>query len=445
MNRSHDELGISLEEATAKIRRLENENRQLSRDLEDHKGCRFDILQQENDIPEQRVKEAFIRIFDGVNSWIDDVSRDETFDFKAGYAKAMQRANRRTLFRELGLESGCLEMPWAMKLGGLETCHYVVLSLAITHFIVTDVFEANPECESRDLFPPGISPEQRDLIKRVESVMGSDSNKVKGDKNRYSKWRGETISALTRTKEYGELWNEKTMKFDKDLKIDLEEWVDGNKFAEHFRSLRHKVLDPAYEFLHTVGCSGKTYRLCLERIAPGSIPPSDRSWNFKDMATWRMVSSSEVTGSIRSLYPGLVRKGYSGHRDLVLVKPVALGYRQLELQPQFSTPRPRTGNSSPVQSNNKSVEGTAASRSRGKALRMDQAQERPPHQPPRDQRGLEHRQPKIENSLLVTIGKSVMGPSKVPSSPNSRARPRTPTKNGGRQLSKLRENQKATM
>ncbi|KAI0118817.1 hypothetical protein GGR51DRAFT_554507 [Nemania sp. FL0031] len=443
MNFPPDDSRFTLEEAIIKIRRLENENRQISRDLEERRDPIFNILQQENDIPERRVKGEFIRIFDGVNSWIDDVSGDGTFDFKTRYAKNMQRADRRTLFRELGLESGCLDMPWAMKLGGLETCRYIILSLAITHFIVADIFEARLELEERDLFPPGISSEQRSFIKVVESAMGSDADTLKGEKSRYSKWRGETISALMKTREYEEVWNEKAMKFDKDLRIDLEAWIDSKKFAEHSRSLRHKVLDPAYKFLQTIGCSSKTYQLCLERITPGSIPPSDRSWNFKDMATWRMMPSSDVTGSIRFLYPGLVRKGYGGERDLILVKPVALGYRQLELQPQLNNPRPRTGNSSPVKHNVRFVEETAASRPRDKAPTTDQAQKQPSRQATRDRGRPEHRQPKIESSLLLTIGKSVMGPTQVLSGPNSRARIHTSTKNRGKRTNRPGEKQEA--
>lgn len=179
-NYSSGDLGISLEEAVSKIEQLETDNSQLRQDLEDCKDQLFDILQQENDIPEQQVKDEFVSIFDGIDSWIDDVSGDERFDFKAHYAGIMQRNDRKTPFKRLGLESECLEMPWAMKLSGLETCHYIILSLAISRFVVENVFKMDLNVESRDLFPPGISQDEIGFIKRVENGMRSDSETLKG-------------------------------------------------------------------------------------------------------------------------------------------------------------------------------------------------------------------------------------------------------------------------
>src|SRR5699024_2757496 len=110
----------------------------------------------------------------------------------------------------------------AMKLGELETCPYIVLSLAITRCVVEDVFGINPKLKSRDLVPPGISRRQQDFIKRVEDAMTSPSEALRSQRqsepipqiepsgltvprlvqSRYPKWRGETISALASTEEY---------------------------------------------------------------------------------------------------------------------------------------------------------------------------------------------------------------------------------------------------
>ncbi|KAI1128577.1 hypothetical protein F5Y10DRAFT_174736 [Nemania abortiva] len=447
---SSDNSDISLEGAVAKIEQLENENRQLVHELEECKDQLFELLQQENDIPEQQVKDEFIRIFDAVDSWIDDVSGDENFDFKSRYSKTMQRSDRRDLFKELGLEAECLEMPWAMKVGGLETSHYVVLSLAITHFIVTDIFKVSPWRESRDLFPPGISVAERGVIRRVESAMGSEPDTLKGDKSRYSKWRAETISALMSTEEYNDFSDKETKIFEEDLRTELQCWVDSKKLVEHFRSLHHKVLNPVYKFLHTVGCSSKVYQLSLERITPGSTPPDDGSWTFKDMATWRTVSSRDVIGSIRYLYPGLVRKGYGDQQDLLLVKPVILGYREPDLQLQLNTSQPRSRSFSPVKPNIIRVESGPtypsrteqrrserhmyeASRSSGKAPRTEYGQKQPPQQASQDQPRTEHKQQKSKSSSMFG---GLISRVQRPPGLGSRAQPHTSPKSDGRRLNK---------
>ncbi|KAJ8123154.1 hypothetical protein ONZ43_g826 [Nemania bipapillata] len=379
-NYASDSFGLSLEEAVSKIQQLERDNIQLSHDLEECKDRLFDMLLRENDIPEQQVKDEFIRIFEGIDSWIDDVSGDEDFDFKPDYAKILQRNDRESLFKDLGLEYGCLEISWAVKL----------------------------------------------------------------DKSRYSKWRGETISALVKTREYENLCDEKTRDFDQDLRRDLEPWIDARKLDGHYRSLHHKVLSPAYKFLRMAGCSGKTYQLRVERIAPGSNPSSHGSWGFKDMATWRMLHSGDVIGSIRYLYPGLVRKGHGDQQDLTLVKPVALAYRQPDLQPQPSTFQAGSRTHSPANYSKKHVQGTStnpprteakrsgreshetSNRSSHKAPRTDSPQKRSSQQSPRDQSRSDYDRRKLGSRLLVKFGE-VLGMAQ----PSSRAQVPSPPRNDG--------------
>lgn len=178
------------------------------------------------------------------------------------------------------------------------------------------------------------------------------------DMSQYSKWRGETIAALTSTDEYKEICDKEITYLNQSLKTDLARWIDRKRLDEHFDSLRCKVLDPAYEFLHTSARSKKTYQLRLDEATPGFILPSDASWVFKDMVTWMMMPSSEVVGSIRYLYPGLVRKGYGNKEDLILVKPVALGYRKQDLRPGSSYSRSTSTSISPRRPNIKTTERT---------------------------------------------------------------------------------------
>jgi hypothetical protein len=109
--------------------------------------------------------------------------------------------------------------------------------------------------------------------------------------------------------------------------------------SEHSKSLQHKVLDRAIKVLRMIGCSNKSYELVREGIPPRPIPSHASSWAVKDISTWGIVAARDVVGSFHCIYPGLVRKGGVGQKDLPLVQPILLGYRTLDLQPRPSHPR----------------------------------------------------------------------------------------------------------
>ncbi|KAI1736877.1 hypothetical protein F4680DRAFT_468738 [Xylaria scruposa] len=367
-NHPFNDSAISLESALEAIQQLENENKQLAHDLEECRDQLFDVLQKQYEIPEQRIKDDFTRIFLAIDSWIDDVSVDDRFDFKERYASNIHSTMFKDIFQDLGLKGGCLDISWAKKLGELEACHYVVLSLLVTCYVVEDIFGVGPRLKG-DPFPPGIMPKQITFIEKIKNAMGSDSDTSKGDMSQYSKWRGETISALTSTDEYKEICDEEIADINESLRTELARWIDRKRLDEHFGSLLRKVLDPAYKLVHTLGRSRKTYQLRLEKATPSFVPPSDGSWDFKDMATWMIMPSSEVTGSIRYLYPGLIRKGYGNQEDLILVHPVALGYRNPDLKPRSSIPQSVSTSICPKRPNIKAVERTTTDPARTEEIR----------------------------------------------------------------------------
>jgi hypothetical protein len=83
-------------------------------------------------------------------------------------------------------------------------------------------------------------------------------------------------------------------------------------------------------------CSSKTYMVRFPSIMPGPFSTGFENWSFKDLHSWRTTNPNDLLGSITCLYPGIVRKGGNDEEDLVLAKPVALGYRDPELQPKAS-------------------------------------------------------------------------------------------------------------
>ncbi|KAI0865908.1 hypothetical protein F4860DRAFT_200032 [Xylaria cubensis] len=427
---------IALESALERIKQLEDENEQLALDLDECKNQLSDILQRPNEVSEQKVKDDFDRVFGAIDSWISDVSADDGFNFKAKYANNIHSTRLKNSFRDLGLKGGCFDISWAKKLGELEACHYVVLSLAITRFVVEKIFGDVDLRPKGDLFPPGITKKQKDFIEQVKTVMGSDSDTPKGDTSQYSKWRGETISALTSTQKYKGACDSKITHLNKSLRADLEKWIDSKRLDEHFGSLRSKVLNPVYELLHVIGRSRKTYQLSLEKATPRSIPVRDSSRFFQEMAKWMKVPSSEVTGSIRYLYPGLIRKGYGCHEDLILVQPVALGYRDSDLQPRSSASRSTSTSISPRRTNNRfqmtssdsvreprrsKKDEYEASRSSNKPSRADNAQKKPFRQ------GLREK-PRIEREGMMQRASQAIFPHYSSSRPSHP----TPPRNEGR-------------
>jgi hypothetical protein len=166
---------ISLDEALEEIERLTRVNEQLNNDLDDCKDQLFELLQKENDVPEQTVKEAFVSVFEGIDSWIDDISSDEKFDFKSQYTKNLQSDNRRETFGVLGLDPQCLELEWQRKLGQLETCHYVVLSLVIARCLVQDIFRFNQASRWGNIYPLDLGNGYIDFLVEIQKTMASDS------------------------------------------------------------------------------------------------------------------------------------------------------------------------------------------------------------------------------------------------------------------------------
>ena len=276
--------------------------------------------------------------------------------------------------------------------------------------------------------------------------------------SRYPKWRWETISALASTEEYEHRLQKRKQGIDEQLKLDLEQWLEGVRVPAHIHSLRRMVFDPAFKLLYMVSCSGKTYQVCLERIIPGPIPPAYGLWAFKDMATWRKVPLRDVAGSIRYLYPGLMRKGCVEQRDLVLVNPVALGYCQPDLQPQSTTSQVRT-RGKPNHHDFKTAERTSVNVSRtdqkrsgkgphetsrlsNRAPTADCTPKLPPQQALQDKLRQEHKQQKPEGDMLHNAGLLLGLAPPVPSCSPRDLHP-TPSKIDAKQSNRLAQVQKA--
>lgn len=166
-------------QALEHIQQLTARNEELSHDLEDCREQLFELLQKENDISEQAIGDAFNRIFEGIDSWIDDISSFGGFEenFKASYQENLTR-DRDGKFRYLGLHSACRGIEWvAGRLGNLETCRYVVLSLAVSRCLAEYVFRVHQAQEWGAIFPLGIPDHDISLLVEVQSAMASDALK----------------------------------------------------------------------------------------------------------------------------------------------------------------------------------------------------------------------------------------------------------------------------
>jgi len=177
MDATDDPLAaLTREQALEHIRQLTFRNEELSHDLEDCRDQLFELLQKENDISEQSIGEAFTRIFEGIDSWIDEISSIENFDtiFKSHYLENLTH-DREGKFRTLPLPRACQGIEWqANKLGKLETCRYVVLSSVIARCLVEDVFRGRESHRWECVFPLGLDYDDISLLVEVQSAMASD-------------------------------------------------------------------------------------------------------------------------------------------------------------------------------------------------------------------------------------------------------------------------------
>lgn len=166
---------LDLEQALEHIRQLTFRNEELSHDLEDCRDQIFELLQKDNDIPEQSIGDSFTRIFEGIDSWIDDISSSENFGeiFKSQYQESL--SHREAKFRPLFLPQACPSIEWLTdKLGNLETCRYVVLSSAIAQFLMKYVFRVPESRRWECVFPFGLCFDDIMLLVEAQSAMASD-------------------------------------------------------------------------------------------------------------------------------------------------------------------------------------------------------------------------------------------------------------------------------
>lgn len=167
---------ITLDQSKALIQKLNAKNEELSSDLEDCREQLFNLLQKENDIAEQPISDAFSRIFEGIDSWIDEVSANENFEmgFKSLYKKNLTHG-KEDKFRSLGLPQCCLEIDWLVKLGELETCRYVVLTLVILPTL-KKIFQVGKHCDSGNIYPVGMATSQLEVLEEVQRAMLSNEH-----------------------------------------------------------------------------------------------------------------------------------------------------------------------------------------------------------------------------------------------------------------------------
>jgi hypothetical protein len=172
---TRDRQPQSLKEALEDIAQLKEQNAQLNNELEDCQDRLLELLQKENDVPEQALKQEFIRIFDSIEAWIDDVSGDENFEFDDRWNSRIENNHLEQLILSLGLDESCNDPEWLEKLRVLGTCHYVVLSLVIARCLMEDIFRYNLTVSWGDIYPLSLEEDVIEGIVEMQDVMASDA------------------------------------------------------------------------------------------------------------------------------------------------------------------------------------------------------------------------------------------------------------------------------
>lgn len=118
-------------------------------------------------------------------------------------------------------------------------------------------------------------------------------------------------------------------------------WLGPKVLSAHFQALQDKVVEPAAQLLHTITCSSKQYEFTLRRseYSAGYFPMSAMDHEFIDLTSWRVVNPDRLVNCIAYLYPGIRRKAADSQADLVLAKPVLLGYPKDAPPPSVSPSR----------------------------------------------------------------------------------------------------------
>lgn len=154
------------------MRILYRENERLRKDLEDCRDQLFQIMQKGNDIPEGDIKNAFNMIYSGIDSWIDEVSCEETLEesFKKEFKR---KAQNKSSFAALGLHPQCYsDINWLVgQLGKLRYCLHIVVSLAISKFLMDEIFRNEQTDHWGNLYPHGLSDEQIEFLVETQVKM----------------------------------------------------------------------------------------------------------------------------------------------------------------------------------------------------------------------------------------------------------------------------------
>lgn len=159
------------------IERLRRENEQLRADLEDCKDQLFDLLQKENDVPEQAIKDSFNSIITGIDYWMDEVFTEASVEtiFKRKFLQNIKANDKKKRFADLGLERRFYaNTAWLIELSKSEACHNVVISLVISDFLTHEIFRTEQANDLGNAYPHGVSDEDVDLLVRIQKHMRND-------------------------------------------------------------------------------------------------------------------------------------------------------------------------------------------------------------------------------------------------------------------------------
>ncbi|KAH6647880.1 hypothetical protein BKA67DRAFT_400161 [Truncatella angustata] len=324
---------ITLEQALEEIKQLTSWNEELHDDLEECRDQLFTLLQKESDVSEQAISDAYSRIFEGLDSWIDEISTHEGFGltFKSRYLENMKRSKEERS-KILAINWVCQDIEWLTKLGKLETCRYVVLALVVTRCLMEDVFRVEDSEERDHIYPFGLSSKEIEFLVQVQEAMASDE--IQKDSSQIGRWRRETVMAMISTGKAQERAFDKAARVRKRLQGDLAFWIDSAVLERYMDSLETKVLQRAYRALDLLNHSSKTFIFSGDDPQPGPIQQEFATSTIKDISTWRNMASSKASGAFQSLYLGLVRTGDFDEADLTLVHPTLLGYSSPDMKPR---------------------------------------------------------------------------------------------------------------
>lgn len=183
MAEDHD-IKSRLEEATkanislhSYIEELEDQLHSNKDQVDAYREQILELSQSQDDVSDDAIRKTLQSVFDGIESWIDELSSQQGFDdqFSAHFATRLKNPKAQSFLTERTHDAG---VDW-VKVGRSDNCTYTILSLVIGDRLQHEVFRI-PEAPSYGhIYPIEVPGEYARVLRQVQEKIRSTDKEGK--------------------------------------------------------------------------------------------------------------------------------------------------------------------------------------------------------------------------------------------------------------------------